>query len=133
MLGLIDPDADSGEHAIEVRRCAIEPLSHAAVYEGVDRWLGTPVAGPFLETLQYVIVKGDDRERVVILNVRAIDAGVVRAANALSKTLTAADAERAGVLPVRGCIGRRYYLGTTSSGAPGTAATPVRLRNTLAP
>jgi tRNA/tmRNA/rRNA uracil-C5-methylase (TrmA/RlmC/RlmD family) len=119
MLGLIDPDADSGEHAIEVRRCAIEPLSHAAVYESVDSWLGRAVAGPFLETLQYVIVKGDDRERVVILNVRAINAGVVRAANALSKTLTAADESVRGFFLYEDASDGRYYLGTTSSGGPG--------------
>ena len=119
MLGLIDPDADSGDHAVEVLRCAIEPASHAALYEAVDRWLGKPVAGPLLESLQYVIVKGDDRERMVILNVRSIDAGVVRASNALSKALTADDQTVRGIFLYEDASDGRYYMGTTASGTPG--------------
>ncbi len=119
MLGLIDPDAESGDHAVEVLRCAIEPSSHAALYEDVDRWLGTPAAGPFLEALQYVVIKGDDRERMVILTVRTINAGVVRAANALSKTLTASDQTVRGIFLYEDASEGRYYMGTTASGAPG--------------
>lgn len=119
MLGLIDPDADSGDHAVEVLRCAIEPASHAALYEAVDRWLGKPVAGPLLDALQYVIVKGDDRERMVILNVRTIDAGVVRAANALSKSITADEQTVRGIFLYEDASDGRYYMGTTASGAPG--------------
>jgi tRNA/tmRNA/rRNA uracil-C5-methylase (TrmA/RlmC/RlmD family) len=119
MLGLIDPDADSGDHAVEVLRCAIEPSSHARIYEAVDRWLGKPVAGPFLEALQYVIIKGDDRERMVILNVRSIDAGVVRAANTLSKAITVDDQTVRGFFLYEDASDGRYYMGTTSSGAPG--------------
>lgn len=119
MLGLIDPDADSGDHAVEVLRCAIEPASHASLYEAVDCWLGKPVAGPFVDALQYVVIKGDDRERMVILTVRAIDAGVVRAANALSKTLTAGDQTVRGIFLYEDASEGRYYMGTTASGAPG--------------
>jgi 23S rRNA (uracil1939-C5)-methyltransferase len=119
MLGLIDPDAESGERAIEVLRCAIEPDSHGRVYAAVDAWLGKPVAGPLLNALQYVIVKGNDRERAVILNVREIDAAVLRAANALSKALTAAETTIRGVFLYEDASDGRYYMGTTSSGGPG--------------
>ncbi len=119
MLGLIDPDADSGDHAVEVLRCAIEPASHAAIYESVDAWLGRSAAGPLVDALQYVIVKGDDRERVVILNVRSIDAAVVRAANTLSKTLTGNDPTLRGCFLYEDASDGRYYMGTTASGAPG--------------
>lgn len=119
MIGLIDPDADSGDRAVEVLRCAIEPASHGAVYVAVDSWLGKPVAGPLLDMLQYVIVKGNDRERAVILNVREIDAAVVRAANGLSKFLTSADATIRGIFLYEDASDGRYYMGTASSGAPG--------------
>jgi tRNA/tmRNA/rRNA uracil-C5-methylase (TrmA/RlmC/RlmD family) len=119
MLGLIDPDAESGDRAVEVLRCAIEPDSHGGVYTAVDAWLGKPAAGPLVDTLQYVIVKGNDRERAVILNVREIDAAVVRAANALSKSLTAGDATIRGVFLYEDASDGRYYMGTTSSGAQG--------------
>lgn len=119
VLGLIDPDAEGADHAVEVVRCAIEPRSHARVYETVDAWLGRPPAGPLLDALQYVIVKGDDRERVVVLNVRTITPGVVRAANALSKALTTDDAGTRGFFLYEDDSGGRYYLGVSAAGAPG--------------
>ena len=119
LLGLIDPDADNGDHAVEVLRCAIEPLSHATIYKAVHAFLGKPAAGSFFDVLQYVIVKGDDRERVVILNVRSIDAAILRTANTLSKSLTGTDPTVRGVFLYEDASDGRYYMGTTSSGAPG--------------
>jgi len=118
-LGLIDPDADYGERALQIHRCAIEPLSHNLLYDLIGAWLKRPAASPLHDLLQYVIIKGDERDRIVILNVRSIDAPVVRAGNVLSKTLTASDPHVRGVFLYEDTSDGRYYLGTQSSGTPG--------------
>ncbi|MBP1657974.1 MAG: tRNA (uracil-5-)-methyltransferase family protein [Bacteroidetes bacterium] len=118
-LGLIDPDAGDAERVLEIPRCAIEPSEHGILYEVIGAWLQRPVASPLHEDLQYVIIKGDARERIVILNVRSIDAPVVRAANALSKAVTASDPNVRGVFLYEDASDGRYYLGTQSSGTPG--------------
>ena len=118
-LGLIDPDSGDAERFHEIPRCAIEPSEHGLLYDVIGSWLKRPVANPLHDGLQYVIIKGDERERIVVLNVRSIDAPVVRTANALSKVITASDPHVRGVFLYEDASGGRYYLGTQSSGTPG--------------
>jgi len=119
VLGLINPDAEHGDYAIQIPRCAIEPLSHNALYEHIGSWLARPVATPLHDVLQYVVIKGDERDRIVVLNVSATDAGIVRAGNTLSKSVTAFDPKVKGFFLYEDETGGRYYLGMQGSGAPG--------------
>ncbi len=118
-LGLINPDADRGEGALRVIRCAIEPLAHNTLYELIDSWLSRPGAAPLHEVLQYVIIKGDEKEHIVILNVRSINASVIKAGNVLSKAVTASDMHVSGFFLYEDDSGGKYYLGSQDSGAPG--------------
>jgi len=119
VLGLINPDAEHGDYAIQIPRCAIEPLPHNALYEHIAAWLAKPVATPLHDVLQYVIIKGDDHDRIVVLNVSSTDAGVVRAGNTLSKSVTAFDPRVRGFFLYEDESGGRYYFGMQGSGAPG--------------
>jgi tRNA/tmRNA/rRNA uracil-C5-methylase (TrmA/RlmC/RlmD family) len=118
-LGLIDPEAGYAQSALQVHRCAIEPLSHNVLYDEIASWLKRPAAGPLSAVLNYVIIKGDEHERIVTLNVITIDAPLVRTANLLSKAITTFDKQVRGVFLYEDKSGGRYYLGMQSSGAPG--------------
>jgi 23S rRNA (uracil1939-C5)-methyltransferase len=69
--------------------------------------------------LQYVVLKGNERECIALLTVRQIERDVVKAANAVSKGLTASGVPVAGVFLYEDDSGGRYYLGTRSAGSPG--------------
>ncbi len=118
ILGLIDPEGESGG-AVPVFQCAIEPEWHARVYRRVGELLARPQAGALQEMLQYVVLKGNDRECIALLTVRQIERDVVKAANAVSKGLTASGLPVAGVFLYEDDSGGRYYLGTRSTGSPG--------------
>jgi len=118
ILGLIDPEADSGG-AVPVLQCAIEPEWHSAVYRRTGELLSRPHAGALQEMLQYVVLKGNDRECIALLTVREIERDVVKAANVVSKGLTASGLPVAGVYLYEDDSGGRYYLGTRTAGAPG--------------
>lgn len=119
VLGLIDPEAGYAQSALQIQRCAIEPLSHNALYDEIASWLKRPAAAPMLHALNYVIIKGDEHERIVTLNVSTIDTPVVRTANLLSKVITAFDKQVRGVFLYEDESGGRYFLGLQSSGAAG--------------
>ena len=68
ILGLIDPEAESGG-AVPVLQCAIEPDWHAGVYRRVGELLARPQAGALQELLQYVVLKGNERECIALLTV----------------------------------------------------------------
>jgi 23S rRNA (uracil1939-C5)-methyltransferase len=118
ILGLIDPEGESGG-AVPVLQCAIEPDWHAAVYRRVGELLARPQAGALQEMLQYVVLKGNDQECTAVLTVRQIERDVVKAANTVSKGLTASGLPVAGVFLYEDDSGGRYYLGTRTAGAPG--------------
>jgi tRNA/tmRNA/rRNA uracil-C5-methylase (TrmA/RlmC/RlmD family) len=119
-LGLIDP-GDTGEHRpLDVMACRIEPASHAAVYARLRDLILSPHARLLAPSLRYVIVKGNYRELVVILSVTRIEGGIVSAANAVSKALTAACPAVRGVMLYEDRSDGRYYLGTRTPAARGT-------------
>jgi len=118
ILGLIDPEAESGG-AVPVLQCAIEPDWHAGVYRRVGELLARPHSGALQEMLQYVVLKGNEQECIALLTVRQIERDVVKAANAVSKGLTASGLPVAGVFLYEDDSGGRYYLGTRTAGAPG--------------
>lgn len=77
---------------------------HQAVYQAVAAALVRP--GPLVRALNHVVVRGAAPSLAVILNVRTLDAGVVRGAKALGERL------RAGGGQVRALF---LYLDPTSS------------------
>jgi tRNA/tmRNA/rRNA uracil-C5-methylase (TrmA/RlmC/RlmD family) len=98
---------------MSVVHCAIEPPTHATIYRLVEEGLHAPSAAPLCELLLYAVIKGNYREQTVILNVREITPSVVRAANAVSKSLTRQLGKRvAGIFLFEGDPQARYYLGT---------------------
>lgn len=119
VLGLIDPDRDQDMGTVEVLQCSIEPAFHARLFRHISTWINKPVAGSLHETLQYVIIKGTSDEHIVILSVRARDAGTVKAGNTLSKSLTTLDAGVKGVFLYEDESAGRYYLGGKIPGGSG--------------
>ncbi len=111
-LALMAPDDDGRITPREVDACAIEPVEHAAIYDAVRESLQRPSAGVLAEALQYVIVKGSYTEFTVILNVRSIDGPLVKAANALSKSLTKRVPAVGGFFLFEGERAGNYYMGT---------------------
>jgi 23S rRNA (uracil1939-C5)-methyltransferase len=111
-LGLIAPTEQGSYRPINVERCAIEPDSHAAIYKKVQELIEKPYAKYLAAVLGYVIIKGSYTEQTVILNVRAIDAEVTRAANTLSKSLTHAIPGITGIFFYKDSSDGRYYLGS---------------------
>lgn len=113
-LGLIDPDEGSRGGSFNVIRCAIEPEVHNTIYAVVGSALAKPYATLLAQSLQYVIIKGE--EPAVVFSVDEIAPGVVKAMNTLSKTLTHACKEVAGVFLYEDDSDGRYYMGDTSHG-----------------
>jgi tRNA/tmRNA/rRNA uracil-C5-methylase (TrmA/RlmC/RlmD family) len=94
--------------------CAIEPPAHASIYVELQKNINTPWAGPLADELQYVIIRGNEKENTVILNVRTLDPALVRPANTLSKSLTRACPGVAAVFLFEGGEEDGYYLGGTA-------------------
>lgn len=107
-LGLIDPGRTRQFSPV---LCAIEPPDHGAIYRHLQEIINARWAAPVAKELQYVIVRGNEREFTVILNVRTLLPGMLRPANTLSKSLTRACPKIAGVFLFDGGEEERYYLG----------------------
>jgi len=117
-LGLIDPDERASGGYISVGRCAIEPPAHAAIYEAAGGLLASPNAAGLTTVLRYVIVKGDENEYMVLLNIGAMGPEVVRAAGAFSKALTRREPGVKSLLLYEDTTGGRYYLGSGRGRTP---------------
>jgi tRNA/tmRNA/rRNA uracil-C5-methylase (TrmA/RlmC/RlmD family) len=115
-LGLIDPVAGRDKSGVPVLRCAIEPPLHALIYRTAERYLNRPSATPLAEVLLYVIIKGSYTEYAIILSVQRVMPAVLKAANALSKSLTGVPGKITGVFIHEDTSDGRYYLGGEMSG-----------------
>ena len=111
-LGLIAPAGEGSYKPFDVVHCAIEPASHAPIYQHVQRMLDHPGCQDLAEVLSYVIIKGSYTEHTVILNVRRISSHVISAANMLSKSLTHSFKEVVGLFLYEDTSDGRYYLGS---------------------
>jgi len=116
VLGLIDTSIGGYHHAFPVVRCAIEPFGHAAIYATANESLNKPYAASLAERLRYVVIKGSYDEFTVILNVTDSSPQVAKGANTLSKALTRAHKEIAGVHLYEDTSDGRYYLGGDEPG-----------------
>lgn len=111
-LGLLSPDEKGDLKPFDVVYCAIEPVSHAAIYRQIQESIGKPYAKVLAKALSYVIIKGNYTENTVIFNVRDISPEVVRAANTLSKSLTKKNENIVGLFLYEDDSSPQYYLGS---------------------
>lgn len=114
-LGLIDPGRP---HPFTAVACAIEPPDHGAIYAHLQNAVNAPWAEPLARELQYAVIRGNEREFTVILNVRTLTGGLIRTGNTLSKSLTGACAKVAAVFLFEGGEEDRYYMGGTDPIVP---------------
>lgn len=88
-FGLIGVDDDSlKSYPMDIERCAIEPASHASVYGVIRNVLQRKQQSNLVKEFNYVIVKGDDRECIVIFNMNHFSSANRNEVNALSKLIT---------------------------------------------
>ena len=112
-LGLIAPAESGQQRPFDVIHCAIEPDTHAALYARAAQEIRRPEAAPLVAALRYMIVKGNERENIVILSVATIAAPVEKAATALSKALSRTGVPVSGVFLYEDQSDGRFYLGST--------------------
>ena len=112
LLGLIDPAEERTGGILPVNGCAIEPASHQEVYRRVREATSSRALIPLFDALRYVIVRGDERQTLVILSVTDAQPSLVKSANALSKLLTGAPSTVRGVYLHEDESDGRYYLGS---------------------
>lgn len=117
-LGLIDPDDRESGGFITVGWCAIEPPGHAAIYQAAGALLASPASAELAATLRYVIVKGDEREFLVLLNIGESHPEVVKAAGTFSKQLSRRVPEVTSLLLFEDTTSGRYYLGSERGKTP---------------
>jgi tRNA/tmRNA/rRNA uracil-C5-methylase (TrmA/RlmC/RlmD family) len=117
-LGLIDPDDRTTGGSITVGRCAIEPPGHALVYQVAGAILASADAAALASVLRYVIVKGDEKEQMVLLSVGGMDPEVVKSAGRFSKQLSRRAPEVTSVLLYEDTTAGRYYLGLERGRTP---------------
>ena len=110
-LGLIGTEEEStGINPVHVSRCMIEPEKHAEIYSCVQAYLNKRESAGAVETVNYVIVKGNYAEFTVIFNLAAFDPGMRPFVNRLSKHLTAAVKEVIGVFVIVDEKRSRFYM-----------------------
>jgi len=112
VLGLIDPEEVDTGGILPVNACAIEPASHQDVYRRVQGVMSSPALRTLSAVLRYLIVRGDEKNTLVILSVSESSPSLLKSANALSKILTAAPSTVRGVYLHEDDSDGRYYLGS---------------------
>lgn len=95
---------------MDVGECAIEPASHALIYRIIQDLLQKKEQSNFTEDFNYVIVKGDEREVIVILNLNSFSPDNRKEINTLSKSLTAKAKNVIGVFVFVDEERSSYYL-----------------------
>lgn len=118
-LGLIGVDDESARsYPMDVKDCVIEPASHAHIYTVIQEQLQRKEQSTLVKEFNYVIVKGDDREAIVIFNMNHFSSSNRREVNALSKSLTFKAKNVTGVYVFVDEERSKYYLsGTPRKGA----------------
>jgi 23S rRNA (uracil1939-C5)-methyltransferase len=115
-LALIDP---VNGRPFTPLACAIEPPSHAAIYQELEHSINAPRAAALADELQYAVIRGTGTEVAVILNVRRLKPALVHQANTLSRALTQRCPGIQTVLLYEGGDDDTYYLGGSASERPG--------------
>ena len=88
-FGLIGVDDDSlKSYPMDIGECVIEPKSHAQVYAVIGEALQRKQQSNLVKEFNYVIVKGDDRESIVIFNMNHFSSANRKEVTMLSKLIT---------------------------------------------
>ncbi len=98
---------------MDIGECVIEPRSHADIYATIQEILQRKEESNLVKEFNYVVVKGDDRESIVIFNMNHFSSTNRREVNALSKHLTSSVKSVAGVYVFVDEERSRYYLAGT--------------------
>ncbi len=106
---------ERGRMPVHVGECAIEPAGHNRIYKQIEQVLNTPRLSKLAKVLSYVIVKGDDNEQIVILNVEELP-DAPKLVNSLSKSITGRVPSVSGVFLFEGEPDDLYYLGAKQGG-----------------
>jgi tRNA/tmRNA/rRNA uracil-C5-methylase (TrmA/RlmC/RlmD family) len=125
-LGLIGVDDDSSKSfPMDIGECVVEPKSHAQIYTTIQELLQRKEESNLVKEFNYVVVKGDDKESIVIFNMNHFSSSNRREVNALSKHLTSHVKSVSGVFVFVDEERSKYYL----SGTPrkGTQSNPKPL------
>ncbi len=101
--GALHGDGGRGGSALDLRE-------HVAVYDWLPERLDRPALRPLGATLGHVIVRGSPGALAVILNVRALDATIVRAAKLLADDLQGMPLGVRAALLYLDPTGSDYYL-----------------------
>jgi tRNA/tmRNA/rRNA uracil-C5-methylase (TrmA/RlmC/RlmD family) len=112
VFGLIEVRQGEAARPLPVERCAIEPESHAAIYAACGELLRHPSIRVLSDTIKYIVIKGNYREQIVILNLEEIDGRMRHVANMFSKRLTKHLPTVTGVFLFEESGSDRYYLGS---------------------
>lgn len=97
--------ADAG-----VASSVLDSPSHLALFQELLVQLARPPLAPLVEVLNWVIVRGEGSALSLILNLRAFDAGIVRAAKRLGELLQASTVGPRALLLYLDPTDSEYYL-----------------------
>jgi tRNA/tmRNA/rRNA uracil-C5-methylase (TrmA/RlmC/RlmD family) len=125
-LGLIGVNEDSSKSfPMDIEECIVEPKSHAEIYAAIQEVLQRKEESTLVKEFNYVVIKGDDKESIVIFNMNHFSSSNRREVNALSKHLTSRVKSVSGIFVFVDEERSKYYL----SGTPrkGTQSNPKPL------
>lgn len=77
---------DGSSDDVHVSTESLEPDVHAAIYRRMQTWIDDP-RQPIGKMVNHIIIRGTYEQQILILNVRYIDADVVRAARRCAETI----------------------------------------------
>ncbi len=87
----------NGPRGLPVIHCPIEPASHAAIYDIVQKRLMSEKGDVLRRILNYVIIRGDYNHHAVLFSIKYFNPEVLREMNRISKELTGAVSRISGV------------------------------------
>jgi len=102
-------EARHGSRAEVSRGSPLEPALHAAVYATIERLLGA-MTPALAHAVNHVILRGTYEELVLILNVRDLDARIVRSLRTLAERVAEAHTAVRHAWIYHDPKGSRYYL-----------------------
>lgn len=88
LLGLTDISETGRIQPVDVKACAIEPPSHALIYNFVQQFITSRDGSALSKVLSHVIIKGNYEESWVVFNISDLPKDVSSALTHLSKKLT---------------------------------------------
>ncbi len=113
-LGLIGVDEDSSKSfPMDIGECVVEPKSHAEIYAAIQELLQRKEESNLVKEFNYVVIKGDDKESIVIFNMNHFSSSNRREVNTLSKYLTSKVKSVSGIFVFVDEERSKYYLSGT--------------------